>query len=421
MVAACAAAGLLAVAADGPLASAGFLAAVVALGVALRRAGPVPALATLLAAMVFQNLVAAAFARELGSAGVMAALAGKELFALAAAATGLVLLRGRLPGTLADRACALYVLAVAGLVAAAGLDGSVASAASVRQALTLPLLYVVGRSASLGAAGSSSLLGVVLRLGLVAASFGLLERFLLGDAFFVDLGLGVLFEKKGLGSWVFGELPGNFYSWDAGRPLRRLVGTIAEPTSMAHFLAVPVALLLGARSVLAGAARPRGSGSSPALALLLTLGKSGVATALLGAATGLARQGRWVRIAAALGLCPALPGSPAPWRSRRSCGRTWRTTPRGWSRSSSGASPSPAADSALRATSPWPCAATRCPTRSWPGSPSSPLSRRRAARWRWGHTCSSALRWRSRCSSRGRAELPPTSGACSPAWSWPRR
>lgn len=278
----------------GPAASAAFLAGVAALAVAARRASPLLPIVAVLVAGAFQNLLAAALTAVLSPAGVLALLGAKEVFALVAGATGLALLRGRLGTLAADRAALLYGAALLLPSLPALADGSLASLASLRQALVLPALWIVGRACALDPGEADRLVRVILRLGLVMAAFGLLERFVLGDAFWTWIGLPDVYRAKGLERFLFAGLPENFYSWDPGVRVRRVVGTLGEPTSFAHFLALPVAIAAGA-----GLAGARAPAVITAAALLLTLGKSGAGTAFLGVAAGRWRGGRAGRLAVA--------------------------------------------------------------------------------------------------------------------------
>jgi hypothetical protein len=286
---------------------AGVLVAAVLVGVAARCAGPVVALFVLLLVSILQNLAVTPLASSADRGAVLALLVAKEILALSIGACGLWILRGRLRPLDADAAAVVYAALVV-LVAAGDGAGSFAAFATLRQALTLPFLWLVGRSLALDSREAKRAVGVVLRIGLIVAVFGLVERFVLGDRFWADLGLSSLYEKKGLGAFLRGALPANFFSWDWGRPLRRLVGPMGEPTTTAHLLALPAALVVGART----ARGSRGPGAVAVslvlvLALGLTLGKSGIATFLVGVGAAFWHRGRLFRKAAVatLGLAGA--------------------------------------------------------------------------------------------------------------------
>lgn len=271
---------------DGPSASAGWILGSVFLGAVAAR-GPVAALAVLLVVSALQNLVAAPVAGFLSASAVVALLLGKEAFAAGAGLAGF--LRGRadrwLPG---DVGCAAYlaivaVVAVRDVVVGTGIDQGWLVA--LRQATTLPFLWLVGRGLALRSREEEgAALGWILRVGVVVAVFGLVERFVLGDQLWISIGLRDLYQKKGLGTFYWdADLPANFWSFYGGVPIRRLAGTLGEPTSTAHFLAIPAALLAsacfeGRRPGRAATLLALGIGT----ALLLTLGKSGVAAAALG-------------------------------------------------------------------------------------------------------------------------------------------
>lgn len=320
--------------AAGPVTVLPILLAAAIVGLVLGRDRPVTGLLAVIALAALQNALLAPLSAQLSSGALLALLLAKEALAGGALVSGAALGRaGRL--RLPDRLCLLYVAIVA-TVAAAGLaagaidplEGGASSGtlASIRAALVLPFAWAVGRALAVEEGRVPSLLAGLLAIGGFVAIAGLVELVVFDGRAWALLGIGEFYEKKGLQEFLHAELrlPMNFWTFDYGRPPpRRLVGPIGEPTSAAHFLALPVALLLGARSTL-----PRRGTAALVLgvplvgALLLTFGKGGVGVALLGIAAGLALRGRAVRLAllssgllAALALPIALASLPGLQRN----------------------------------------------------------------------------------------------------------
>lgn len=183
------------------------------------------------------------------------------------------------------------------------------------------LLYFAGRA--LTADPSPFLRSLRLFLGLAAlvAVFGLVERFLLAPAFWMDTVDAVAFYRQQIeaglipGQWLFvyrGLPDGVFSALPLTVPVRRLVSTFLEPTTLALFLALALVLALAAQPE---RRRPIGW-PLLALALLLatalvaTLGRAGMLVAVVGAgALALLALGRgrpWPALAAATVLPPLL-------------------------------------------------------------------------------------------------------------------
>lgn len=117
-----------------------------------------------------------------------------------------------------------------------------------RQIMTPVILVLYGRTLKLSRKEKQSYMSFLVSLGIFQAVFGLVERFVLGDAFWLSLNIGRLFETKGFARWVFGGLPGNYYSADLyhfiGKSIRRLVGVTTDPLLTGHYLALCIILLL---------------------------------------------------------------------------------------------------------------------------------------------------------------------------------
>lgn len=114
---------------------------------------------------------------------------------------------------------------------------------SGRQLITPAALYLFGFYVK---SKQERIMPYYLRIAAVVVIFGLIETFLLGDQFWIKLGIQRYMDDKGMTLWAFGNngLPGNFYSFDfsgfIGTDLRRMVSFIADPTLLGQFLVLPV-------------------------------------------------------------------------------------------------------------------------------------------------------------------------------------
>lgn len=117
-----------------------------------------------------------------------------------------------------------------------------------RQIMTPVILILYGRSLKLDIEEKKSYISFIVDIGIFQAIFGLVERYILGDEFWRALNAENIFITKGFSNWVFGGLPGNYYSADLyhiiGRSIRRLVGITTDPLLTAHYLALCIILLL---------------------------------------------------------------------------------------------------------------------------------------------------------------------------------
>lgn len=117
-----------------------------------------------------------------------------------------------------------------------------------RQLMTPVILVLYGRTLRINEKEKHIYMEFVVKLGVFQAIFGLIERYILGDSFWLTLNISKLFETKGFSKWVMSELPGNYYSADfyhiIGKSIRRLVGIITDPLLTAHFLALCIIIVL---------------------------------------------------------------------------------------------------------------------------------------------------------------------------------
>ncbi|WHT89667.1 polymerase [Bacillus cereus] len=119
-----------------------------------------------------------------------------------------------------------------------------------RQLMSPIALYLLGRFLFIKKERADEFLKFFVKISVMACIFGFLERFILGDSFWVNIGIVEYMHSKGMGNWAYaaGGLPGNFYTFDfvafIGTSLRRMVSFIADPTLFGQYLVFPLAILV---------------------------------------------------------------------------------------------------------------------------------------------------------------------------------
>ncbi|HXG41253.1 MAG TPA: hypothetical protein VNL95_00810 [Dehalococcoidia bacterium] len=284
-----------------------------------------------------QRTAAALVAPWAEAEAVQALLAYKEAMYLALLAAGLAATARRLlAGQRLDLLWAdLLALGFLGLVGVHFLVSDAPSddrLAYLRRWWAPCLLYLAGRL--LWPDGAAWARGVVVYLALMGAvaSFGLVERFALAPSFWTGLVPSVdlyrrLAEAGAIPSdWLFvyrGLPDGVLVSLPLEVPVRRLVSTFVEPTTLAFALALGVTLASGMLTAAQGRGRWAWAGVLGLLtaALVFTTGRGGILAALVGMALlalacalaawrGTRREvwrvlGAWAAILAPLGLAGA--------------------------------------------------------------------------------------------------------------------
>ncbi len=168
------------------------------------------------------------------------------------------------------------------------------------------LLYIGGRLLIPQRDELLAALRLVVLAGLGVALFGLTERFLLGTGFWRDevdaLGFYKKLAESGLmpSDWIrpFEGVPeGIFSAFPLGVPMRRLVSTFLEPTTLGSFLAFVLLLVLFVPGALDGrrALLWHTAALAMAVALAATVSRGGMETALIGAAVVVALGLVWRR------------------------------------------------------------------------------------------------------------------------------
>ena len=134
--------------------------------------------------------------------------------------------------------------------------GMFAAIVSLRYMLLPFLCIYVGMNLTLSKGRLDLLLKTVIGFSCLLAVTALVEYFFLGDAFWSKIGYTYYAEKiKGNAGWTLvNGVTVNFYTWDFGFMLRRLVGITADPLATAYLI------FLGAAIVVTGCVRERSTG-----------------------------------------------------------------------------------------------------------------------------------------------------------------
>ena len=284
------------------------------LALVLSRAQPATVLVLLFAWFAFQNLVVIPLSELTLPATTKGLLALKELVIFGIA--GLWILDGRVPrGRLFAVALAFIGLNLAGALLSA--RGLMVVASTLRQNVVLVVMLLFGMQMRLSDAQARAAARGLLTLSAALVAFGFIERFALGDRFWLSWGVYEFASDKGFAErFIFqaSGLPGNFTFYDLGFPVRRMVSALADPTLFSHFLALPAIITLAAGEAL-GVRRRRLLLITFLAGIGLSFGRGGMLTFAVGAGVWYASlrgaiPWRWI---AGLGLAGifvtlALPG-----------------------------------------------------------------------------------------------------------------
>lgn len=171
----------------------------------------------------------------------------------------------------------------------------------VRRLTVLPMIYAAARLQRVDGVMLRRYVGFLIAVGVLLAIFGLLERFWLEDLIWRDLIPTLHFYQMHQATGVttstspeagFNGLPLTYWVFDAGVPVRRLVSTSIEATTVAMFFAVCTVVAMATRrwtEVRVGATVLLG------VATFLTLGKGGIGVLLMGATYLVAIHWLWAR------------------------------------------------------------------------------------------------------------------------------
>lgn len=120
---------------------------------------------------------------------------------------------------------------------------------SLRQLLTPIILILYGCTISITKDEFIDYVRFFIKTCIFLAIFGIIERFVLGDALWKTLNIAKYMNSKGFTKWTYNNgLPGNFYSADfykvLGYTVRRLCGLAADPLLTGHYISIGIVFLL---------------------------------------------------------------------------------------------------------------------------------------------------------------------------------
>lgn len=212
-----------------------------------------------LAAVLLQNLIAIVFCAYVPSMYISLFSLVKEVMLYLAVIVAFVR-KGRVNLSCRSNQLMLVLLAVYCVMLVKNLlstsVGLYAAIVSLRY-LLLPLLCIyVGMNLTISPRRLDTLLKTIVGFSCLLAVTALIEYFFLGDEFWSSIGYTYYAEAiKGNGGWTLvNGVTVNFYTWDFGPMIRRLVGITADPLATAYLI------FLGAAIVVTGCVRERSTG-----------------------------------------------------------------------------------------------------------------------------------------------------------------
>lgn len=258
----------------------------------VRRRGTFVAL--LATVLLLQNLIVMVLLRLGWVSGVatQALLATKELLVIVAiavlggAAIGRAVVRGRVRTALVPMLSVVWfaIVAVHGLLFG---PPWLARIAGARSLVILPALYLLGYLLARTPDDIRHTVRVLFVIGTALALFGLLEAYVLPDAFWLSIGHEEFYLEK-IGRPIQGVLYGNMRFWFEGEPIRRVASLTGDPLISSYPMAL-VIVLVGARYIAKMTFRARHLLAIVpiGLAALLTLSRGAVLTIAIALALAL--------------------------------------------------------------------------------------------------------------------------------------
>jgi len=159
----------------------------------------------------------------------------------------------------------------------------------------LPVCYFVGRSLPLEVRHLKAVFRLTVGAGVFLCLFGLAELLLLRDPFWKKAGVIEFFVAKGTAAWTATSVKFyNWYTWDFGFPLRRMISLILEPTTLAEFLAGTT--LMAAFSGFFPGLKRRATVLLLLTGLVLSFGKGGWVIFMVGAFVILLKEHRTLAV-----------------------------------------------------------------------------------------------------------------------------
>jgi len=256
---------------------------VVTVGVLLSIWSPDYVWKVLLWLILFQEISLMILANFFGGDVTTALNLSKDLFALSVLSVLLLKPNLRIRVTFIDTLAVAFIgLNVFSFLFSLGKTPLFALGTAFKQNIMPYCLFLIGRLLPMPFEAQPKLVRLLINAGFFVAVFGLLERFLLGDRFWIWLGIYELAKNEG----VFGlfnllqgygatRAPTIFYFM--GDPsLRRLASIFGQPPLTSYFLALPLIILLFVSPLYAyGKVKTKVLIATIGATLVLTVGRGG--------------------------------------------------------------------------------------------------------------------------------------------------
>ncbi len=226
---------------------------VTAIAVVLSRKSLKTALAVLIFVLPFQPLISMPVAKALGNTGVKLVISSKEVYVMALVGILFLTNSKKIKWGYIDLAAALFLLVhIYGFIYSSA--GLFARAVSFREGIMILAFYYIGRLITFTQDDILWILKAIVVVSLIVALFGFLERFVFNDTIWNTIGAidyyQAKIESQKIKFIIKNNLPGNFFTFIDNRLFRRMVGPIADATSLSRFLALPILSLIYIRRLL---------------------------------------------------------------------------------------------------------------------------------------------------------------------------
>lgn len=159
---------------------------------------------------------------------------------------------------------------------------------SLKENIMLYIFYFLGRYLPLGQNQLNKTVKVLINFSIFIAVFGFIERFFLGDQFWISLGIHELArDQKVFDIFLFGEygkeIASPMFYFVGNLSLRRMASIFAQPPLTAHFLALPFLILLFHPKIYTkDKIKIQITMMLIGLAIVLTIGRGGILIVLIG-------------------------------------------------------------------------------------------------------------------------------------------
>ncbi len=233
--------------------------------------------------VVFQNIVLIVLSNFFSSAGIFSLMIAKDLFAVVA----LVIFLSRTSWkqfrfTRVDYLALAFLALNIFYLFFFHSQSIFVRLVSFKENVMLYLLFFLGRTLPLDDEKFHKSVKLIINAGIFVALFGFLERFFLGDQFWIGLGIHELAKDQKVYDVfrfeAFGkEIASPMFYFVGNLSLRRLASISAQPPLTSHFLALPFLILFFSPSMFSSdRVKVFLARFSIGLAILLTIGRAGI-------------------------------------------------------------------------------------------------------------------------------------------------